>query len=237
MTTLLILLQLAFVAPDRSLEAANALFDAGDYAGARARYHDILDAGQGSAALYYNLGTTYVRLDSLPRAVQYFEKADALAPGDEGVAHNLALVRARLGLDAPAQVVPPWQQAWSNLRRAVSPLALWWMGFALFLLAALLAAWRIWSRPRSAWLRRGVAVAGALGVMVLAIAYALSADVGAQHRAVVLENVVARDAEGASARLHAGEVVVLASTRAGVASVVLPDGGTGEVPVELLGTI
>ena len=49
-----------------------------------------------SAALYYNLGNTYYRLNETALAILYFEKAHKANPGSRKIADNLALAQSRI---------------------------------------------------------------------------------------------------------------------------------------------
>ena len=86
-----------------SLTAQQALFDEGnrryeegDFAGAAARYREVLDGGFESAEVYYNLANAHFRLDQLGEAVLNYERAVRLDPGSDDVRANLALVNQRL---------------------------------------------------------------------------------------------------------------------------------------------
>lgn len=54
-------------------------------------YQSIIDSGYQSPELYYNLGNCYYKLQEIPSAILYFEKALKLNPNDENIIHNLSL--------------------------------------------------------------------------------------------------------------------------------------------------
>lgn len=89
------------------LREGSAQMEAGDLAGARARW---CDAGEGaSATLDYNLGLAWYREGDTPRALGHWRAAAAAAPRDARVAHNLALARAREeGLPEPVGPSVGW---------------------------------------------------------------------------------------------------------------------------------
>ena len=57
-------------------------------------YEKLLKQGE-SAALYYNLGNCYYRLDNIPHAVLSYERAQRLAPSDEDIRFNLQLAQSK----------------------------------------------------------------------------------------------------------------------------------------------
>lgn len=232
---LLLSLLLAPQAPD-SFGEGNAHFAAGAYRDAHAAYHRALGTGQASAALYYNLGLTHARLDSLPRAVQFFEKARALAPDDPRIAHNLAFVRTRLGLNAAQQPEPYLRRLQRLLETPLSPFGWWGLGFGLVTLAASLVAWQVAGHPR-AWRRRLALLCGAAGFACLALAFVLSLRLAAPPLAVALEDVLVRDSRGGTTTLRAGEVAPVEPRHEGPWQVTLPSGAHGPVPAGLLGPI
>jgi tetratricopeptide (TPR) repeat protein len=77
--------------------AGNAAYQAADYEGALVAYKSCLepDGRTNSASLAYNLGNAYFRLDSLGKAILFYEKARRLAPADEAILHNLQFAQAR----------------------------------------------------------------------------------------------------------------------------------------------
>ncbi len=89
----LVLPQAGFAAqqPEATFAQANHYYNEAIYDSALMAYHDVLDSGFESAALYYNLGNTYFKLRDFPSAILYFEKARKLAPADEDILFNIAL--------------------------------------------------------------------------------------------------------------------------------------------------
>ena len=70
------------------------MYQKGNYAQAVKGYEKLLKQGE-SAALYYNLGNSYYRLDNIPHAVLSYERAQRLAPGDEDIRFNLQLAQSK----------------------------------------------------------------------------------------------------------------------------------------------
>lgn len=78
-----------------SLEAqAEKLYAEGMYHEALQAYQKLSKQGE-SAELFYNLGNCYFRLDSIPQALLWFERAYLLSPGDSDIRYNLQFARSR----------------------------------------------------------------------------------------------------------------------------------------------
>ena len=71
-------------------ESATDSYNNGAYEKAIENYMEILDNGEHSAALYYNLGNCYYKLNQIAPSIYYYEKALLLDPGDKEIKNNLA---------------------------------------------------------------------------------------------------------------------------------------------------
>ncbi|WP_423817859.1 tetratricopeptide repeat protein [Salinimicrobium sp. TIG7-5_MAKvit] len=80
-------------------EAANKAYAAGNYEEAITQYEQILENGQTSAALHYNLANSYYKLNRVAPSIFHYEKALQLAPGDEDVRNNIGFAR-NMAIDA-----------------------------------------------------------------------------------------------------------------------------------------
>jgi tetratricopeptide (TPR) repeat protein len=114
----------------------NALFAKGnaDYAKAQykealATYQQILDNGYQSAGVYFNMGNASYKLDDIPSALLYYEKAHKLAPGDDDINFNLRF--ANLKSTDKVDEVPEFF------------LSRWWKGFILSFSVSALSVWSI----------------------------------------------------------------------------------------------
>lgn len=76
-------------------EKANKAYSKGDYTLSKKLYNNILIDGECSSELYFNLANTYFKLDSIPQAILYYEKAKILSPSDEDIEHNLKIANAK----------------------------------------------------------------------------------------------------------------------------------------------
>jgi len=72
-------------------QQANQYYLNEDYQHALESYQQILQSGYESAELYYNMGNAYYKLNKIPSAILYYEKALVLKPNDEDIRFNLSL--------------------------------------------------------------------------------------------------------------------------------------------------
>ena len=74
-------------------------------------FQALLDAGLGNAALHYNLGNAYWRLDDVGHAVYHYRLAQRIAPSDARVQANLDYVRQRVTPHiVPSDTARIWRQ-------------------------------------------------------------------------------------------------------------------------------
>lgn len=74
---------------------ANQLYKNGEYAKAINKYEKIIDNGYKSAALYYNLGNAYYKIDEIGLSILYYEKALKFHPNDEDILFNLNIAKLK----------------------------------------------------------------------------------------------------------------------------------------------
>lgn len=83
---------------------ATDAYNEGDYQQAISLYDEILENGEHSAALYFNLGNSYYKLNQIAPSIYYYEKALLLKPEDPEIKTNLAYAQ-NMTLDA-IEVLP-----------------------------------------------------------------------------------------------------------------------------------
>ena len=84
---------------DSNFEKATTAYNEGAFSEAIDLYVAILEDGQHSAALYYNLGNSYYKLNDIPNSIYYYEKALLLSPKDPEILNNLGYAQ-QMTLDA-----------------------------------------------------------------------------------------------------------------------------------------
>jgi tetratricopeptide (TPR) repeat protein len=87
-------LALAFGQENTTLfDSANTAYNEGKYQEAITQYKSILEAGDYSVSVYYNLANAYYKSNEIGPSIYYFEKALQLAPNDKDVLNNLGFAR------------------------------------------------------------------------------------------------------------------------------------------------
>jgi tetratricopeptide (TPR) repeat protein len=145
-----------------SFEAANKLYEEGKYADAAASYQRLLQGGQVSAALCFNLGNAAFKSSQIGRAIAAYRQAERLAPRDPDVRANLQFARNQV--QGPTLAVGRWQRWLTrftlNEWTVMAAAALW----LLFLLLGFLQ----WRPALKASLRRAVLAVAAVAVLLAA---------------------------------------------------------------------
>ncbi len=81
---------LSFAQGEVTFKKANALYHQEQYEEAIKAYTSIIESGEASTALYYNLANAHYKLNAIGESIYYYEKALLLSPNDEDVQNNLA---------------------------------------------------------------------------------------------------------------------------------------------------
>lgn len=78
---------------------ATTAYNEANYEKAAENYLQIIEKGQHSAELYFNLGNSYYKQNKIAPSIYYYEKALLLAPNDSEIKNNLSYAR-NMTLDA-----------------------------------------------------------------------------------------------------------------------------------------
>lgn len=78
------------------LEEANKSYSNDNFEKAIELYQKVIDNGMESAGVYFNLGNAYFKMNNLPSAILYYEKAKKLKPNDEDINTNLEIANSRI---------------------------------------------------------------------------------------------------------------------------------------------
>ena len=82
--------------PSDQIRNAGTFYSEGKYTEAAAIYEEIISNGYASPELFYNLGNAYFKLNQIPSAILFYEKARKLNPQDEDILFNLNLANSRI---------------------------------------------------------------------------------------------------------------------------------------------
>lgn len=94
----MLLVTVAASASNGSLErwdSGNKAYIDGDYKKAVEEYSAILDGGEYSAHLYFNLANAYFKQEMIGKAILYYNKALRIDPSDDDIRHNLSMAEAQ----------------------------------------------------------------------------------------------------------------------------------------------
>lgn len=80
-------------------EEANKAYASGDFQQAVDLYSKILNSGETSAEVHYNLANAHYKLNHIAPSIYHYEKALQLDPGDEDIRNNLNFAR-NMAIDA-----------------------------------------------------------------------------------------------------------------------------------------
>lgn len=154
LTALLLMSVVASVTAQTSTErweAGNKAYIEGNYDKAIEEYTAILDGGEYSMKLYYNLANAYFKMGATGKAILYYNKALRIAPSQEDVRHNLALAESqtkdRIAV-IPEFFINRWLRTVRNSMSCMawSILSLMWFGvllaFGVLFLLASQVRWR-----------------------------------------------------------------------------------------------
>tara|TARA_B100000809_G_scaffold145973_1_gene143546 strand:- start:471 stop:1223 length:753 start_codon:yes stop_codon:yes gene_type:complete len=111
---------------------ANSHYNNSEYEEAKVLYSQLLIDGHFSAALYYNLGNVYYKLNEVGPAILYYEKANKLNPLNKDIRHNLAFAY-KLTVDKEDNVDNEILSAWWGTVVKYQPLNRWAL-YSVFLL-------------------------------------------------------------------------------------------------------
>lgn len=79
---------------DQKFSRGVELYTAAKYQEALTEWVDIYNTGYRSASLCYNIGNAYFKLDNIPGAILFYEKAKLMKPGDSNINYNLGIARS-----------------------------------------------------------------------------------------------------------------------------------------------
>ncbi len=94
---------LGFSQNENLFKKATTSYNNGNYDNAIKDYLKIIENGEHSAELYFNLGNSYYKLNKIAPSIYYYEKALLLKPNDSEIKNNLGYAK-NMTLDAIEEV-------------------------------------------------------------------------------------------------------------------------------------
>jgi tetratricopeptide (TPR) repeat protein len=219
----------------------SSLFEKGNTAYAKAQYDQaiksylqIVNGGNQSAAVYYNLGNAYYKTGDIPSALLYFEKAHKLSPGDEDINANIRFVNSKTS--DKVEPIPEFfvNQWWHSfiLYYSVNTLAVL---SALFLLAGF-GIIILYIFTNSVLLKKASFYTGIIvilaGIISIFVANRQVSYFDAHHQAIIFNNsVIVKGSPNDNAKplfvVHEGTKVDVIETNDTWIEVQLPNGNSG----------
>src|SRR5512138_613016 len=78
------------------IRQANQAYSEGQYEKAIELYQKVTAAGFAAPGLYYNLGNAFFKLNDMPHAILWYERARRLDPGNEDINFNLNVANSKI---------------------------------------------------------------------------------------------------------------------------------------------
>ena len=218
--------------PAELMSDANERFSRGEYAEAAQQYESLIADGFRDAALYYNLGNTYLEQEEVGRAILNYLRAERLSPRDPDIRANLELARSHTVDDLRVEGDSLAASLSNNTHRWMTPAELGTTALLLWSLGGLaLAALFVASGSRSLAVVLRTIIAGAFVLALIILPLWLSvlyADPYRNTGVVIAESVEAVDGPGSQFgtefTLHSGAQVRVVDSRKGWVMVELPGG-------------
>lgn len=118
-------------------DKANAFYTTEEYQQAVSVFEQILDSGEESAKLYFNLGNAYYKTGDVNNAILNYERAKLLAPHDNDIQFNLQIANQFVVTsieDLPQPFFLRWKQSIINMHPADTWSVISISAFVLFLI-------------------------------------------------------------------------------------------------------
>jgi tetratricopeptide (TPR) repeat protein len=110
--------------PQDDFIKANELYKHGDYENAVKAYEKMLNEGNTSAEIYFNLGNSYYKLNNVSKSILNYERGLKLAPDDEDINFNLRIAQLKVA-DKIEPLPEIFYVRWLKSLTAWLPLAAW----------------------------------------------------------------------------------------------------------------
>jgi len=122
---------------DEKFKAGVEYFSSGNFDKALDLWIDIYKTGYRSAELEYNIGNAYFKINNIPGAILFYERAHLHKPGDEDITYNLQIART-LVVDRFEEIPELFFISWYNLLSLSLTTNTWaWISISAFVLCLL----------------------------------------------------------------------------------------------------
>jgi len=222
---------------DALFNRATTFYNEGEYEKASENYFKIIENGEHSAAVYYNIGNCYYKLNQIAPSIYYYEKALLLKPNDREIKNNLAYAQ-NMTLDA-FEALP--ETSLSKLYKNITGLLSFdqWSYASVFFVFLFILAYILFYYLRYSSHKRIAFIASItslfIAVFCLVLALVQFRDFEAEMPAIVFseELIVKSEPNNRSSQaflLHEGTKVYILDELDDWKKIELKDGKTGWVP-------
>lgn len=219
---------------EKLFDQATTAYNAGEYKEAIGFYTDILNNGEHSAAVYFNLGNAHYKLNDIANSIYYYEKALLLSPNDKEIKTNLSYAE-NMTIDAVGTLP---ETGLSKLYKNITGKLTFdqWAYVAvgaMFLFVLLYIAFYNFNySARKRWAFIGSLVALFFCIVAVVFAFIQQRDFEAKQPAIIFaeESIIKAEPNEASPQvflLHAGTKVNVTESLNSWNKITLADGKTG----------
>ena len=235
---LILLVSFSSIAQNQNLfDQGKELYKNGKYQQAINAWMQILDKGEHSAELYFNLGNAQYKLNHIGPSVYYYENALQLSPNDSDIKNNLAFAEnARIDSiePLPQTVFSKWYKSISGVF-TFNGWAILAVAFSIFFVAFFLFYYFAFSERRKRLLFVSSMFTGILLVASLTMAFLTYGDYSKKQPAIIFSSeieVKTGPTMGSSVAfvLHEGTKVQILAQDGNWYRITLADGKDGWIP-------
>lgn len=230
--------------PSARFDKGVTLFTAGNFNEALNVWNDLYNTGYRSANLEYNIGNAYFKLNNIPGAILFYERASLLNPADENINYNLQIARS-LTVDRFQEIPELFFMKWYNFVSLILSSNKWAViSLSSFVLCLMFLSIYIYS---SKYRHKVIGFWLALALLIISfsgLAFTLrnKSLIYNSHRAIIFSPVVSGksspDASGTDLFvLHEGTRVTIEDEVGEWCEVRLSDGNKGWIPLISLNII
>lgn len=213
------------------------LYKNGKYQQAINSWMQILDKGEHSAELYFNLGNAQYKLNQIGPSVYYYEKALQLSPNDEDIKNNLAFAEnARIDSiePLPKTVFAKWYKGIASVF-TFNGWAIMAIAFSIFFVTLFLLYYFSYTERRKRLLFASSMFVGIFLVASLTMAFLTYGDFTKKQPAIIFASEIEVKTEptmGSSVAftLHEGTKVQISAKDGNWYRITLADGKDGWIP-------
>ena len=221
-----------------------AYFSAGNYKDALQVWTEVYNTGFRSANLCYNIGNAFFKMNNVPQAILFYERAYLLKPADEDINYNLQISRTLI-VDRFQEIPELFFVKWFNIASLFLSSNRWArISITTFILTLALISLYIFTthyrfKVLGFWLALAFFVISALSLVLSARNKHLIYD---SHKAIIVATAVSGKSSPDNSGtdlfvLHEGTKVSVEDTVGDWLEIRLSDGNKGWVPLKSLDII